>query len=72
MQLAMEETEERKGRDERGIRWLVGNLTEDAEMDSFLATIPGSFNGEWGEEVWRKVFETPTCMPLVGPSRVTR
>jgi len=48
MQLAMEETEERKGRDERGIRWLVDNLTEDAEMDSFLATIPGSFNGEWG------------------------
>ena len=72
MQLAMEETEERKGRDERGIRWLVDNLTEDAEMDSFLATIPGSFNGEWGEEVWRKVFEPPTCMPLVGPSRAEK
>ena len=72
MQLAMEETEERKGRDERGIRWLVDNLTEDAEMDSFLATIPGSFNGEWGEEVWRKVFETSTCMPLVGPSRAKK
>jgi len=72
MQLAMEETEERKGRDERGIRWLVDNLTEDAETDSFLATIPGSFNGEWGEEVWRKVFETSTCMPLVGPSRAEK
>jgi len=72
MQLAMEETEERKGRDERGIRWLVDNLTEDAEMDSFLATIPGSFNGEWGEEVWRKVFDTSTCMPLVGPSRAEK
>ncbi|KAI9455888.1 hypothetical protein F5148DRAFT_1002173, partial [Russula earlei] len=31
MQLAMEETEERKCRDGRAIRWLVGNLTEDIE-----------------------------------------
>ena len=62
MQLAMEETEGRKGRDKRAIRWLLDNLIEDpaAEItESFLATIPGSFNGEWGEEVWKKVFEVP-------------
>jgi len=60
MQLAMEETEGRRGRDERAIRWVIDNLTEDPEAEiteSFLTTIPGSFNGEWGEEVWKKVFE---------------
>jgi len=60
MQLAMEETEGRKRRDERGIRWLLDNLIEDPEAEItelFLATIPGSFNGEWGEEVWKEVFE---------------
>ena len=55
MQLAMEETEERKGRDEQAIRWLAGNLTEDAEMELFVMAIPGSFNTEWGVEVWKKV-----------------
>src|ERR1700730_12053598 len=55
MQLAMEETDGRKGRDERAVRWLVSNMTEDAEMESFVMAIPGSFNGEWGEEVWKNV-----------------
>ena len=57
MQLAMEETEKRKGRDERAIRWLVNNLTEDAEMESFAMAIPGSFHTAWGIEVWKKVAE---------------
>jgi hypothetical protein len=57
MQLAMEETEERKGRDERAIRWLVDNLTEDAEVESFAMAIPGSFHTEWGIEVWKRVAE---------------
>ena len=45
MQLAMEETEERKYRDVQAIRWLIDNLTEDtAEMEQFLPmAIPGSF-----------------------------
>ncbi|KAH9988446.1 hypothetical protein BJV74DRAFT_839399 [Russula compacta] len=55
MQLAMEETEERKGRDGRAIGWLVGNSTEDAELESFVMAIPGSFGGEWGVEVWKNV-----------------
>jgi len=57
MQLAMRETEERKGRDERVIRWLVDNMTEDAEMDLFVAAIPGSFDTEWGVEVWKRISE---------------
>ena len=58
LQLAMEETEDRKGRDERAIRWLVDNMTEDAEMESFVMAIPGSFNGKWGTDVWKKVSNT--------------
>ena len=55
MQLAMEEREDRKGRDQRAIRWLASNMTEDTEIESFVMAIPGSFNGEWGEEVWMEV-----------------
>jgi hypothetical protein len=55
MQLAMEETVARKRRDVRAIRWLIDNLTEDAEMEKFLSAIPGSFNTDWGTEVWRRV-----------------
>jgi Family of unknown function (DUF6535) len=55
MQLAMEETVARKGRDVRAIQWLIDNLTEDAEMERFLSAIPGSFNTDWGTEVWRRV-----------------
>ena len=55
MQLAMEETVARKGRDVRAIRWLIDNLTEDAEMEKFLLAIPGSFNTDWSMEVWKRV-----------------
>src|SRR6266850_6105813 len=58
MQLAMEESEGRKGRDERAIRWLIDMMTEDPEMESFVMAIPGSFNGEWGKEVWKKISST--------------
>ena len=57
MQLAMEETMARKDRDVRAIRWLINNLTEDAEIEKFLPAIPGSFNTDWGREVWRRVGE---------------
>jgi hypothetical protein len=57
MQLAMEETDERMGRDARAIRWLVGNQTADAEMESLAMTIPGSFNAEWGIQSWKRVSE---------------
>ena len=58
MQLAMEETEERKDRDVQAIQWLIENMTEDTEMEQLLVAIPGSFNTEWGVEVWKKVGNT--------------
>jgi hypothetical protein len=57
MQLAMEEKEERKDRDVRAIRWLIDNLTEDAEMEQFVMAIPGSFSTDWGVDVWKRVGE---------------
>jgi hypothetical protein len=53
MQLAMEKNDERKDRDERAIRWLVHNLTEDIEVESLASGIPGSFDAKWGVEVWK-------------------
>ncbi len=52
MELSMEETQERKARDVRAIRWLLDNTTEDAEIESFAMSIPGSFSGKWSFEVW--------------------
>jgi len=54
MQLAMERGKERKGRDERAIRWLISNLNEDIEMESLASGIPGSFEADWGLKVWRR------------------
>ena len=51
-ELVMEETEERKERDVRAVRWLVDNTTVNAEMEPFVLAIPGTFNTEWGREVW--------------------
>ena len=57
LQLAMEETDARKDRDVQAIRWLMNNLTEDAEMEKFFSAIPGSFNTDWGTEVWKRLGE---------------
>ena len=56
LQLAMEETEERQGRDERAISWVLDSMTQDAEMESLVMAIPGSFDEEWGKGVWNGVF----------------
>ena len=54
-QLAMEENGERKARDVRAVQWLVDNINGSNEMDNFVLAIPGSFNQEWGREVWQTV-----------------
>jgi hypothetical protein len=53
--LAMEENVERKARDVRAVQWLVDNINGSNEMDNFVLAIPGSFNQEWGREVWKSV-----------------
>jgi hypothetical protein len=54
MQLAMDANKSRKSRDERAIRWLIRQLTEDIEMESLASGIPGSFENGWGLRVWRR------------------
>ena len=49
------QTEDRKGRDVRAIQWLVDNTTVNVETETFVLAIPGSFDTEWGLEVWREV-----------------
>jgi hypothetical protein len=46
MQLSTEKTKERTGRDKRAILWLLDNLTEDAEIESFVMSARDSL------EVW--------------------
>jgi len=40
---------------ERALQWLFDNdnINEDNEMDTFVLTIPGSYNQEWDREVWQ-------------------
>ena len=60
MQLAMKDTPQRKVRDEKAIQWLIRNMTEDAEVESLVMAIPGSFNCKWGLNVWKDVSKPPT------------
>ncbi|KAI0054442.1 hypothetical protein BV25DRAFT_1903870 [Artomyces pyxidatus] len=55
VQLAMDESDERRKRDARAICWVIDNLTEDSELEPFVAGIPGSLNTSWGKEVWETV-----------------
>ena len=55
VQLAMDESDERKKRDARAIRWVIDNLTEDSELEPFVLGIPGSLSSTWGKKVWESV-----------------
>ncbi|KAI9431699.1 hypothetical protein H4582DRAFT_1221657 [Lactarius indigo] len=51
----MEGDDERKDRDVRAIQWLIDRTMANAEMEPFVSAIPGAFNTEWGQDVWREV-----------------
>jgi hypothetical protein len=70
--LVMDE-KERKKRDVRAVRWLVDNTTVNAEMEPLVLAIPGTFNTEWGREVWidvasQKHSDSDTLEPQTGRS----
>ena len=54
-QSSMEETKSRMNRDVRAIQWLVDRINGSDEMQALVLAIPGSFNGKWGQEVWKEV-----------------
>ncbi|KAN0136288.1 hypothetical protein V8E53_005893 [Lactarius tabidus] len=65
-ELVMDE-KERKKRDVRAVRWLVDNTTVNAEMEPLVLAIPGTFNTEWGREVWKDVSDEPSDTDTLGP-----
>ena len=52
---AMKKSDDRKKRDVHAIQWLVDNINGSDEMQAFILAIPGSFNQEWGRDVWKEV-----------------
>ncbi len=68
-QCAMEKTEGRKNRDVYAVRWLVDNINGNDEMQSFVLAISGSFNQEWGRDVWKSVVSDDLPTSSVGLPR---
>jgi hypothetical protein len=54
-QLAMKQIKGRKVRDVQAVRWLFESINGSNEMESFVLAIPGTFNQEWGREIWRAI-----------------
>jgi len=36
----------------RAVQWLINNIDESKEMDTFIVAIPVSSNQEYGQQVW--------------------
>jgi hypothetical protein len=52
-QSAMKDTKSRLNRDVRAVQWLVDSINGSNETETFVLSIPGSFNQEWGRDVWK-------------------
>ncbi|KAH9061789.1 hypothetical protein EDB83DRAFT_2520214 [Lactarius deliciosus] len=70
----MEEPDGRKNRDVRAIQWLIDRTAANAEMEPLVLAIPGSFNTEWGQNVWKVVSSQAhgTSKPPTGTSPAGR
>ena len=62
MQLSMEGTMDREDRDKRAILWLMDNLTEDAEIESFVMSAAGSL------EAWTDLSKKEVTRVVAEPS----
>ena len=51
----LQATKSRMKRYVHAIQWLVNRTNGSDEMQALVLAIPGSFNGEWGRQVWRGV-----------------
>jgi hypothetical protein len=76
-QSAMEPTEDCKNRDVRAVQWLVNNITGNNDMQDFVLAISGSFNQEWGRDVWKRVMsddppKSSFGQPCPGPSSIQK
>ena len=66
-QSAMEDTKGRLNRDVRAVQWLVDSINGSNETETFVLSIPGSFNQEWGRDVWKGVVSDDQLMTTVVP-----
>ena len=69
-QSAMKQTEGCKNRDVHAVQWLVNNINGNNEIQAFVLAISGSFNQEWGRDVWRRVMSDGLPTSSVGQPRL--
>jgi hypothetical protein len=53
----------RKNRDVRAIRWLADNPAATGEIEPLVLAIPGTFNTDWGRDVWTDVSSQGSSEP---------
>ena len=68
---AMKENEGRMNRDVRALQWLIDNINDINEVQTFVLAFIESFN-EWGRKVWRvaigaAIGDDPSTPPVVQP-----
>jgi hypothetical protein len=68
-QSAMEQTKDCKNRDAHAVQWLINNINGNNKMQAFVLAISGSFNHEWGRDVWKKAVKDDLPTSFVGPPR---
>ena len=69
--LAMILTGDGKNRDVRAVQYLIENINGSDEIDSFVVAIPGSFNKEWGRNVWKEVSVQGESQPVLRGAQLT-
>ena len=62
-ELVMDE-KERKKRDVNAVRWLLDNTAATGEIEPLVLAIPGTFNTEWGRDVWTDVSSQGPSEPV--------
>ena len=55
----------------RAVQWLIDNIDESNEMDTFVVAIPGSFNQEYGQQVWIEATVQGELQPDVREAQLT-
>ena len=68
---AMKASKGRMNRDVRALQWLIDNINEVNEVQTFVLAFIDSFDEEWGRKVWRAVIGNDKTTPPVDqpPSR---
>lgn len=70
-QHAMKQTKAREDRDVGAVQWLIDNIDGSNEMETFVMAIPGSFNQEYGRQIWKEVTVQRESQPDVRGAQLT-